>query len=164
MILEFYKCIFNAMYAQSLCSMIARHKWQTETVMFYIPKPSISGIGVGVDKKIPRHTESTLLDSALETLGSINLKTQDFPILWKGQLIPVLGYLETAFTSRHNSLSFHQPCSAQNQNISITSMYLLSAACRKHIHIGYKAEFGLVSGMDTRKFNPTFGTLPLFQV
>ena len=61
MILEFYKCIFNAMYAQSLCSMIARHKWQTETVMFYIPKPSISGIGVGVDKKIPRHTEKYLV-------------------------------------------------------------------------------------------------------
>lgn len=116
-------------------------------------------------KKTPRHTESTFSDTALKTSGSINLKIQVFPLLWKGGLIPALRYPETVSTSVHNDLSFHQPYFSLNQTISIISMCLIHrilAAWRKHICFCYNVASGLVPGVETRKVNPAFGAFPLF--
>lgn len=107
---------------------------------FSIPRSSISEVlGLGGDgKKTPRHTESDFSDTALKTSGSMNLKVQVFPLLWKGQLTAALGYRKRCLYLAHNSLSLHQPCSSLNQNISTVSMCLrhrILAAWRKHIRL-----------------------------
>lgn len=130
---------------------------------FSIPRPSISEVlGLGGDgKKTPRHTESDFSDTALKTSGSINLKVQVFPLLWKGQFTAALGHRQQCLYLAHNSLSLHQPCSSSNQNISTVSMYLshrILAAWRKHIRLVITCH--LVWFLEWK----LGGSVPLFQV
>lgn len=104
--------------------MIIRHKQQTVNVEITFIYPNLvflkSWVGVGDDKKIPRHTESAFSDTALKMYGFIHLKIQVFPLLWKRLLIRVpRNYVFTSVSS------LHQPCSSQHQNISIISMCLI---------------------------------------